>query len=366
MYRSKKIQSTEVQAEGQDSFLDVVANIVGILIILTAIVGGKIQHNIISQPVKTASLTEEKDEQISAVELSAANETEPIPAAPSEAQKLQAAQLNQEIGMAVSELQSIESEISDLNSTLVQVESQNQMLAKEKDAAARATEEAKKELERKRALLSDKEKEKFDLQNKAAEKAREIEQTENNIGYEISQKKPNVKKLECYPTAISRPVDKSEVWLQIKGGRIANIPSERLVEAFRQKVTSPGNSKSIYDGGRVNVTVGPFDGFFLEGEAWTEDRRKLSVDLRFIPLSEQVGETVDEAMERMDSAFLSQVRKYDPRTTVITIWVYEDSFLEFQEIEKYLYDSGFRVASRPLPNGAPIGAGPNGSRSAAQ
>lgn len=349
MYRTNKPNSNdESLGAGQDSFLDVVANIVGILIILTALVGARVQH-VIAHPVavEEQSVTEDKPAEVDP-QLAARN-----------------SELMRQVEQAASEAASMESHALETQKTIALVDAQAQALNQTRAEIAQATEEAKKEIESKREKLSEAEKEKFDLQQKIAEKSAAIEELEKSIGYEMSQKKPDVKKLECYPTAISKQVDRSEVWIQVKKGRVACIPSEKLIDAFKQVVMSPGNSKKMWEGGKVTGTVGPFDDFFLEGSAWKENNNA-AVDVRFVPISEDVGETVDEAMESMESSFQKLLRKNNPATTVITVWVYEDSFVQFQEIEKYLYDSGYRVAARPLPNGVPIGAGPNGSRSAAQ
>ena len=52
----------DMSSAGQDSFLDVVTNIVGILIILVMVVGGRVQQIILTAPPSTArsdSLEEE-------------------------------------------------------------------------------------------------------------------------------------------------------------------------------------------------------------------------------------------------------------------------------------------------------------------
>ena len=360
MYRSNKPNTEDDSlGAGQDSFLDVVANIVGILIILTALVGARVQHVIAHPEIANAAepvngneadspAVEQTDSPVVDEELLARN-----------------SQLDKQLEQSASEASSLESHAIETKKTIALVEAQAEALNRTRQDIAYSTAAAKKEVEAKREKLSEAEKEKFDLQQKIAEKNAAIEELEKSIGYEMSQKKPDVKKLECYPTAISKQVDKSEVWIQLKKGRVACIPSEKLIDSFKQVVMSPGNTKTMWDGGKVTATVGPFDGFFLEGAAWKENTNA-SVDVRFIPVSEEVGETVDEAMESMESSFQKLLRKSNPASTVITVWVYEDSFVPFQEIEKYLYDSGYRVAARPLPNGVPIGAGPNGSRSAAQ
>lgn len=335
----KRNRSDESLGAGQDSFLDVVANIVGILIILTAIVGARVQHAV-AHPEET--LQEPKIE-------NSVDEN-----------------LARQFTQSVEEAQALEQQALETRNTLLLLEAQNEALNKTRQEYTLGAATVKKEIEAKREKLSAEEKEKFDLQQKISLNHNRIQELEKSIGYEKAQKKPDVKKLECYPTAISKPVDKSEVWIQVKNGRIAFIPSERLLDGFRKVVNTTGNGKTMFSGGRVTATIGPFDGFLLEGTAWMDHPPNVSVDVKFVPLSAEVGETVDDALKSPDSIFLAELKKNNPRLTVITVWVYEDSFMQFQDVEKYLYESGYRVASRPLPNGVPIGAGPNGSRSAAQ
>jgi hypothetical protein len=55
-----------------------------------------------------------------------------------------------------------------------------------------------------------------------------------------------------------------------------------------------------------------------------------------------------------------------PRETVVTAWVYPDSFEQFRQLKATLFEEGFLCAARPLPEGVRIGASPQGTRSSAQ
>ena len=52
--------------------------------------------------------------------------------------------------------------------------------------------------------------------------------------------------------------------------------------------------------------------------------------------------------------------------TVVTFWVYPDSFPLFRILRDYLHERGIQVAARPLPVGEPIRGSPSGSRSRGQ
>ena len=56
----------------------------------------------------------------------------------------------------------------------------------------------------------------------------------------------------------------------------------------------------------------------------------------------------------------------DARQTVVTFWVYPDSFSLYRELRDYLYDRDVVVAGRPLPEGIPITSSRRGSVSRGQ
>jgi hypothetical protein len=84
-----------------------------------------------------------------------------------------------------------------------------------------------------------------------------------------------------------------------------------------------------------------------------------------LPVSSQLGETFDEAL-RPGSELREALARSRPGRTTVTAWVYPNGFEEFRRLRKAMYELGFEMAGRPMPEGEPIGGSPNGSRSAAQ
>src|SRR5262249_5897900 len=82
------------------------------------------------------------------------------------------------------------------------------------------------------------------------------------------------------------------------------------------------------------------------------------------PLAPVRGETLEAALAA-SSDFRRLVDGLDA-STVITFWVYPDSFQLFRQLRDYLYERGLEVAGRPLPDGAPIAASRHGSASRGQ
>lgn len=367
MYRAKNKASSEIQAAGQDSFLDVVANIVGILIILVAIVGARVQEAINHpESFRNGQARQESVNRTEQGQTANNIQSDVLPPLKEDQKDLHLAKLNQQIGSKAAQCESLESDVEELFGQIRLVQSQTEAIDRARRDAVLAAEAGRREIEEKRKSLSDKERAKFDLQKKLNEKKMALQELEQGIEFQSVQEKPSVKQLECYPTAISRPVDKSDLWLQLKGGRIAPIPCEQLKESYHQKINKVSNLNTMASGGKVTATAGPVEGFVLDGVSASNDGLRYFTSYKFLPVVGNLGETIDEAMDSSQSRFLSTLKQYNPRTTVITLWVYEDSFLEFQEFEKFLYQTGYRVASRPLPQGVPIGASPNGSKSAAQ
>jgi hypothetical protein len=83
-----------------------------------------------------------------------------------------------------------------------------------------------------------------------------------------------------------------------------------------------------------------------------------------VPEPQLRAETAEEALS-VRSQFVQRLRLADPES-VLTFWVYPDSYPLFRKLQKFARNEGFTVAARPLPHGMPIAGSPQGSRSAAQ
>jgi len=58
--------------------------------------------------------------------------------------------------------------------------------------------------------------------------------------------------------------------------------------------------------------------------------------------------------------------QHRPAATTVTLWTYSDSFNAYRRMKEELYQAGFRVAGRPMPDGKQIGGSPSGTKSAAE
>src|SRR5207302_7328488 len=81
-----------------------------------------------------------------------------------------------------------------------------------------------------------------------------------------------------------------------------------------------------------------------------------------LPLS---GEAAEAALTE-GSEFRQIVDPLDPQQTVVTFWIYPDSFELYRRLRDFLYDRDVVVAGRPLPEGVPIASSRRGSVSRGQ
>ena len=334
----KRRRTTTDDTPGQDSFLDVVANIVGILIILVMVVG-----------VRAANAPSELTPPDDATEKATADT------------RLRAQSLVTELGTLQQQ------------SFLVQGDVEARRL--EREQLDMLTVAAEKELESRRQMLDADTRRDFDLRRGLADAQADLQRlTGERIAMAASA--PETVTIESLPTPLSKTVQGREVHFQLLGGRVVLIPLEKLLTRFesvtRQKLWKLADDTQMTD------TVGPIDGFRLRYalqrfqiplEVQLETGRGGSivqlVRWELLPVSSQLGETVDTALSP-GSAYQRAVASIDPHRTTVTIWTYPDSFKDFRRLKKELYDRGIPTAARPMPEGRRIGGSPFGSKSAAQ
>lgn len=331
-----RVQRGEEEAFGNDSFLDVVANIVGILIILVVVASMRIKH----MPSLLSPELESREKAQDAL---------------SEAQNKMA---------------DTEREVLELNAEMQKVSLTAASRYQERAVLAQLVTARQQDLEVKRAALSGASREQLDLEQALAVHRTRLE--------EIAQEKQGIDtapaptiEIKTYPTPLSQTVHGKELHFQLKGGRIAFIPLEELLEKFKRRAHEQVDR--LRDAREFSDMVGPVDGFrlkyIIERVDVTEGGRAGSyAQLRkytLLPMSDELGETLNEALAPQ-SRFRTALQGMDAHRTTVTLWTYDDCFAIFRELRQQLHDVGFGVAGRPLSQGQPIGGSPHGSKSAAQ
>lgn len=321
-----------------DSFLDIVASVVSIMIIMVVMEGMRIKNT----PVKVA-----------------------IPSA--------SAAVDLEKDLA--EEQSLRADIWKLAEDVRAVQRQAAARGLERDMLATVATAAEQEVAERRQGLSRVKQADFDVaralsdtQSELHRLALERERAEGEAGPPVV--------IESYPTPISRAVDGPESHLLITNGRVVFVPFEALVE--QMKAQAQRQAYKLARQPELTDTVGPVDGFRLRytlevhevsaDEARRTGRGGTFVQLQkfsIVPSSSDLGEPVRLALAE-GSDFRRALSKILPGRVTVTIWVYPDGFEAFRQIRKELYRLGYSIAARPLPPGQPIGGSPEGSKSAAQ
>ena len=95
------------------------------------------------------------------------------------------------------------------------------------------------------------------------------------------------------------------------------------------------------------------------------ERSNVDYRLEFIPVSEEMGQNVEQAL-LPGSTLHGQLEKYRRERYPVVIWLYNDSFNEFRILKRELWEMGFAVAIRPLEPSEDIMASSQGTRASAQ
>jgi hypothetical protein len=324
-------QANDTGDAGQDSFLDVVSNIVGIMIILVMVVGGRIQHIAVTAPPGAAAEVEREVAGLAAT-----------------------------VASAESEIEEVQQQVRTVAASAALAADSRLQLATTVSAARLALAELEKAADQRRVQAARAEVRREEIE-------REIEAVEREV--ETARHAPaTTQEVLAYPTPIGRTVNGEELHFRLAGGRIAYVPLEELFELAKQRTQRhSGPLTSLQE--RIE-TVGPTQGFTLDYVIETKvDQARGQVLVRsrewvVRPASADVGEPVEVAFASASRlrAVLGRVR---PDTT-ITLWCYPDSFADYRRVREELHRLGIATAGRPLPEGAPIGGSTEGSKSVVQ
>jgi hypothetical protein len=147
------------------------------------------------------------------------------------------------------------------------------------------------------------------------------------------------------------------------GKRIARVPFEELKDLLMDERRQL--AWKLEDLPEVSGSVGPRDGFRLDFHFVRTARGGSLTAAYYVPVQTNLGVPVEEALAA-GSQFRAQLAQLDRENTTITLWTYPDSFDQFRQLRKELYQLGFGVAGRPLDKDGRIGFSPTGSKSQAQ
>jgi hypothetical protein len=318
---------------GQDSFLDIVANLVGVLIILIVIVGAHAAAtwndvSVNEDVTKQIENTADKIQQTTATMVQMRIDNEVLERKANNEMVLAAAASDRRHQM------------------LVSLETVRQTLDAERE---KLTDQQNQRLERSQKLAS--------LKQSLIEVERETK------AIAASRRESNVKTIEHHPNPISQTVFTDIVYFQLLNGRLAHVPVEQLVGQMRSQWKV--KAQELQPHSRTIQTVGPINQFRLQYELKRRTREIGLTGYQVRSTTNQVGETTDRALEP-GSRFREICAKHDPRKTTVTIGVYPESLDSHRQLKTWLHRQGFKVSSLPLAKDEPLSWGPQGSHILAQ
>ncbi|MBB3209784.1 hypothetical protein FHS27_005624 [Rhodopirellula rubra] len=349
---------------GHDAFLDIVANLVGILIILVVVLGTQTQRitEMLRDSAESELLIAEEDAAV-VDELVPAPE-KPVEAVASRAQLDQLGEMAMRAASAQRDSMRIEANLRRYNDQIAQLSEARGRLLDLKSIAEAAWEEKKSELDQSKVLTAKVQREIREVESEIAELAGTKDRLANEEAPLVA--------VEHLPTPMAKTVFGDEIDFRLKAGKLSLVPVERLMEEIkedaRRMTPRPGKDAS---------TVGPVRDYVANyvverqvGRVTQNGKTAMAMATRlgavaFEPLDESVGQPISEVLR--DRSFLDiELAGRDPHSTTITVWVYPDSFGELRQLKEHLYQRGFATAARPLLDGQAIIFSSSGTRSKAQ
>lgn len=363
---------------GSDSFLDITANIVGILIILIVIAGLRVSQAPVfitekesdsqaldivkAEPLQILEEEPETVEDVPLVQEIPEEEPEeekpilPDPELQNEIlrKKAEIANLQKEIENQNRELQTVSQNSRQLKLHLANASSTRKLAIESASQSRREFRQKKQELDKTNMLV-----------NQLTEKLSEFEKTQ-----------APTKKIKHHFSPVSKEVKGEEIHYRLANNRISHIPLDKLLEDLKKEIYRQRDWLIKFN--QHQGQVGPIRGFSM---SYTVGRERPSVldELRTgrgmirigvkewtlqIDPDVVVTEDVETAL-KPGSRFLNSLATAGADTT-LTFWVYPDSYSIYRQIQSYAHDQHFQVAARPLPFGIPIAGSPSGSRSSGQ
>ncbi len=361
---------------GQDSFLDIVANLVGVLIILVVVVSAQAGSAKMKKPKANAEL-EARISQLKQ-ELSRSSDT----AAKLHADNHQledriikenqfAASLTDKRHQMLVQLGIVKKQMAKQrveNQLAIELQKQKHESARRQHTVALANHEAaiakqKQAIEMQVAFES----EKRDLESQLDELQRE----KNAV--EVSQPKTEV--IDHFPSPIAKTVFSEEIHFRLADGKLSYVPMDELIAEMKSEWKI--KSEKLDQADRTIETLGPIENYRLQyelraksvnrktqyGEEWV--RAVEFKQFTIYPLARQFGEAVEAAISP-GSEFRKRLERKRSANTTVSIWVYPESYGSHNRVKAWLHENGYRVASWPLEKGKRISGGPNGFKTSAQ
>jgi hypothetical protein len=357
MFRRRRRPEREI-AFSFDSFLDLVANVVGIIIrlILVAWVGARTYTGLVHLP---AHREPEAPPATSGPALTTEREQAALDAV---RRRLAGAQAD--LLAHLREQEQLRGRQADVARRLAALAEERRRLDEEAESlGARGRQE---EQERARTGLSLEE-----VRRRAGRLARELEAV---------RRLPSLKKTLTYRTPVAQVLQSEELQFECQRGRVTFVDVEALLREVQQGLRVKGEQlKTRWEleddtpscgAFRLHYAIARQRGLLdsVVGTSAPDARADFSYGLAgwvAVPVVRDRGEPEGKALAP-GSEFRRIIDGLDPKQTAVTFWVYPDSFALYRRLRDYCLGRDIVVAGRPLPDGVPIASSRHGTASLGQ
>ena len=400
MSRRRSQQQSDAEISS-DSFLDIIANIVGILIILIVVAGMRVSQAPIFQETappdaKDIGVPESTSAEAPRVIIGTTNaklwspspalQAEPIePAEPvvikivdNPDPELFAVHKRQtlELQRLSTEITAIQSGLTDKQRSTANAEEEFSLVQARLGNLHNELREAKSRYEAAKMSSEDKKKIIESRRQDAEQLVSLIEKADAEQQKLAKTAPPDAEVLRHDMTPVSSFVKDDEIHFLVSNSSVSQVPLDAFLTQLKSRIQT--KQSWLLRANSHTGEIGPLNGFVMkyvvekEQQSHFDQLRTGSSQIRivlsqFAMIPDEktiIRETVAQATSST-SRFLIAIRSASPGTTC-TYWVHPDSFETYQKLKTFAHESNLQVAGRPLPQGMPITGSPSGSRSAAQ
>ncbi len=374
---SRRVRNDEIEL-GSDSFLDIIANIVGILIILIVIAGVKVAR----QPlfVESAVIAEPKADIVEPpVVVATIDQPEPVVVDSARREPTHFLPQTPPPITLVSKSQDVSLPKAAWDGSFDQKESAIRQYAQRSESMRNSIRQLTASHQQASATIDSQMQQATLAQSELAEARKRIEQQRTALGQlrrllaMPTQPDVNITQIEHRITPVGKDVRGTEVHFRIADGLVSYVPVNELVEELKQDASR--KQSNLMRNPSYRGSVGPIRGYRMK---YTIARKSGSLvdDIAYggfrVVVDEWEVEPTHDVEQETPTQALTPGSLFDrrlatlPRDANVTFWVYPKSFRMFRTLQQRVHKEGLTVAGRPLPFGVSIAGSPNGTKSSGQ
>ena len=326
------------ETPGGDSFLDIVANMVGILILLVVVVGVRAGQQVL-EPI-------EKQPELKTAELKKSLQSKA---------RIIKASYNKGLKLA-----------SQLGITQGEIELRNES----REELAIYLETLKAEIKQERESLNANDRRTYELGNQIAQLELAIEElSSEHLALTSNDQETETEAIYFDPTPIIRSEVEDQIMLRLRDGQVTYLPMDELYGEISRGRAALRNQLSRQMGSEamIQMDYGPNEGFLIHvifkiqtvSNGGSVYRQSSVVVARLEEQGVARSDSIDSFLEP-GTPLTTRLSQIDPKQTVVTLITYPDSYGELPEVEKRLRENGYQVAKALQRADEPIEFSPQG------